>query len=92
MSVHILMKLKMKLIKQQRFYEVWTVKEAYLKNVGIGLRKPLNSFEVGFENGKVSIIDNPGYEILQIKLAERYVISICADIRDKEFKIEEVVF
>ena len=79
-------------IKQQRFYEMWTVKEAYLKNIGIGLRKPLNSFEVNFEEGKPKIMDNPGYEILQMKLDERYVISICADIRDKEFNIEEVSF
>lgn len=79
-------------IKTQRFYEVWTVKEAYLKNVGIGLRKPLNSFEVSFEEGKPKIMDNPGYEILQMKLDERYIVSICADIRDKVFHIEEVAF
>jgi phosphopantetheinyl transferase len=66
------------------------VKEAYLKNVGIGLRKPLNSFEVSFKDSKPMIIDNLGYEILQMKLAERYIVSICADIRDKEFNIVEV--
>lgn len=77
-------------VKTQRFYEVWTVKEAYLKNVGIGLRKPLNSFEVNFAEGKAKIMDNPGYEILQMKLDERYIMSVCADIRDKELNIEEV--
>ena len=79
-------------VKTQRFYEVWTVKEAYLKNVGIGLRKPLNSFEVNFAEGKAKIMDNPGYEILQMKLDERYIMSVCADIRDKELNIEEVAF
>ena len=63
-----------------------------MKNVGIGLRKPLNSFEVSFEDGTPKIIDNPGYEILQIKLDDRYIVSICADIRDKVLNIEEVAF
>ena len=34
--------------RHQRFCEVWTLKEAYLKNIGMGLRKPLNSFEILF--------------------------------------------
>lgn len=79
-------------VRLQRFYEVWTVKEAYLKNVGIGLRKPLNSFEVSFEADSPKITDNPGYEIIQMKLDEKYIVSICADIRDKTFNIEEVAF
>lgn len=36
------------------------------------------------------IIDNPGYAILQMKLDKLYIIAICADIRDKEFSIQEV--
>jgi 4'-phosphopantetheinyl transferase len=77
-------------IKRQRFHEIWTIKEAYLKNIGIGLRKPLNSFEIDLSSDQPKIIDNPGYAILQLKLDSRYIIAICSDIRDKEFSIEEV--
>ena len=77
-------------IQRQRFHEIWTIKEAYLKNIGIGLRKPLNSFEIDLSHGNPRIIDNPGYAILQIKLDKLYVMAICSDIRDKEFTMEEV--
>lgn len=32
--------------RQQRFLEIWTAKESYLKCLGTGLQKPLNSFDV----------------------------------------------
>lgn len=77
-------------IKRQRFHEIWTIKEAYLKNIGIGLRKPLNSFEIDLSGNNPKIIDNPGYAILQMKLDNLYIMAICADVRDKEFMIQEV--
>lgn len=77
-------------VMQQRFCEIWTIKEAYLKNVGIGLRKPLNSFEVSLNNGEPQIIGKPEYRFVQAKLDGRYIIAICADQKDTEFNIEEV--
>ncbi|URA09257.1 4'-phosphopantetheinyl transferase family protein [Thermospira aquatica] len=37
----------------ERFYEIWTAKESYLKAIGIGIRKKLSSFSVIDENGKL---------------------------------------
>ncbi len=78
-------------IKQQRFCEIWTIKEAYLKNQGIGLRKPLNSFEVDLSEDVPKIVDHDELRVVQFKMDTRYVVAVCADQRDREFRIEEIV-
>lgn len=77
-------------VQQQRFCEIWTIKEAYLKNIGIGLRKPLNSFEVSISGDAPQIIGKKDYRFVQFKLDGRYIIAVCASRRDKDFNIEEV--
>ena len=77
-------------VMQQRFCEIWTIKEAYLKNIGIGLRKPLNSFEVTLEDETPQIVGKKDYRFVQIKLDGRYIIAICASEKDEGFNIEEV--
>lgn len=39
------------------FYRIWTVKEAYLKALGTGLNRPLNSFSVRLTAGGAKIDD-----------------------------------
>lgn len=75
---------------QQRFCEVWTIKEAYLKNIGIGLRKPLNSFEVSLSGKTPQIVGKKDYRFVQMKLDGRYIIAVCASRNDKDFNIEEI--
>lgn len=75
---------------QQRFCEIWTIKEAYLKNIGIGLRKPLNSFEVSLSGEAPQIVGKKEYRFVQMKFDERYIVAVCASIKDEDFNIEEV--
>ena len=75
----------------QRFCEVWTIKEAYLKNIGMGLRTPLNSFEIDFSGETPKISGKDNFRIVQFLLDKNYVASICADRSDGSTKIEEVI-
>jgi 4'-phosphopantetheinyl transferase len=77
-------------MRQQRFCEVWTVKEAYLKNIGIGLRKPLNSFEVDMSGDSPKIVGEESLKVVQIKMDGRYIIAVCTDVKDEDFQVDEL--
>ena len=76
--------------RHQRFCEVWTLKEAYLKNIGIGLRKPLNSFEIVFRPEGPVIRNQTEFKCTQFKMNDKYIVSICKDINDEGFELSEV--
>ena len=76
--------------RHQRFCEVWTLKEAYLKNIGMGLRKPLNSFEIVFRPEGPVIRNQTEYRYTQFLMNDKYIVSVCRDINDEGFEISEV--
>ncbi len=64
----------------ETFFRLWTLKESFMKCLGQGFARPLNSFEIGFEDGKAKSLmeaDGTPYFFLESDLVTGYRVSIC---------------
>lgn len=50
--------IKDKRISDRSFIQIWTLKESYIKNSGMGLVIPMDSFSVEQRNGKYGVFEN----------------------------------
>ncbi|WP_139345060.1 4'-phosphopantetheinyl transferase family protein [Virgibacillus pantothenticus] len=74
------------------FYNLWTLKESYVKNIGLGLSKPLYTFTITKINGIFSLLEKGDkisniYQFWQWPIdTDKYVCSLCIK-ENKNIKI-----
>lgn len=83
--------------KANVFTKLWTLKESYLKYVGTGLYKDLDSFSINFSDDLIICCDKNGGEI-ELKsflFHDNYYCSICSkddEVRFENVKIRDLLF
>lgn len=72
----------------EAFYDLWTIKESYVKAVGKGLSIPMNSFEVSMNgSGNVMITDEKVEEKISCRkfhIEDDYKSAVCTIGTEKE--------
>ncbi len=63
--------------KEDRFLQLWTLKESYLKMTGEGMAKPLDQVNFSFKENPKEIDCNQKGNFFQIRLEQEYWLSVC---------------
>jgi len=83
--------------QDQLFFNYWSVKESFLKYIGTGLARPLNSFIVSFSGGGVSLFERGNKLPLYVHACpvdDGYACHVCCEYEEltgiHEIFLEEI--
>ncbi|MBQ3567236.1 MAG: 4'-phosphopantetheinyl transferase superfamily protein [Oscillospiraceae bacterium] len=69
--------------KDEAFFRLWTLKESFVKAIGIGISYPLKTCEFLFDNENIIASGCDGCSFLQIILNDTFICSACVKNTDK---------
>ena len=76
------------------FYRIWTLKESFIKTIGLGLTQKLDSFSIDI--GKSITVnqdfDNEQYHFMEYNLGDGYCYAVCSKDPDIERTMVHVDF
>lgn len=61
------------------FFRLWTLKESYVKALGIGVSYPMNTVEFAFDGEKI-LTNIKGYSFRQYIIRGEFAVSVCEKI------------
>lgn len=78
------------------FYEIWSLKESYIKALGMGLHKSLGSFQIMLSNGEIAVKDSEPqqleWKLSRFCLENDYFLAVTAsDIAGEVEFIDETL-
>lgn len=69
--------------KDEAFFRLWTLKESFVKAIGIGISYPMKTCEFLFDNENITASGCDGFSFLQIILNDKFICSVCVKNADK---------
>jgi 4'-phosphopantetheinyl transferase len=78
------------------FFDLWTLKESYIKAIGKGLSETLNLFTIDLSNNEIKLIskkeEDAKWQFRQYEIDLAYKLSICAGNDSFPNQVTEVVW
>lgn len=68
--------------KDEMFFRIWTLKESFVKAIGIGISYPMKSCEFLINENSFDVNGCDGYSFSQIILNNKFVCSLCVKSND----------